>query len=85
MEFLVYVVDSMNCGSSSLFFSAIVGLTRGGVAADGTVEDPAAQKSLIAFVCIYIAAFASTWGPIAWYVSLHWYNPTYRCPENAGL
>ena len=85
MEFLVYVVDSMNCGSSSLFFSAIVGLTRGGVAADGTVEDPAAQKSLIAFVCIYIAAFASTWGPIAWYVSLHWYNSTYRCPENAGL
>ena len=71
MEFLVYVVDSMICGSSSLFFSAIVGLTRGGVAADGTVEDPAAQKSLIAFVCIYIAAFASTWGPIAWYVSLH--------------
>lgn len=54
----------------TVLYSAIVGLTRGGVAADGTVEDPAAQKSLIAFVCIYIAAFASTWGPIAWYVPL---------------
>lgn len=53
-----------------VFSSAIVGVTKGGVSADGTVEDPAAQKSLIAFVCIYIAAFAATWGPIAWYASL---------------
>lgn len=28
----------------------------------------AGQKVLIAFVCIYIAFFASTWGPIAWVV-----------------
>jgi len=29
----------------------------------------AGQKVLIAFVCIYIAFFASTWGPIAWVVT----------------
>ncbi|KAJ2934831.1 hypothetical protein H1R20_g2314, partial [Candolleomyces eurysporus] len=29
----------------------------------------AAQKVLIAFVCIYIAFFASTWGPIAWVIT----------------
>ncbi|KDQ19558.1 hypothetical protein BOTBODRAFT_28136 [Botryobasidium botryosum FD-172 SS1] len=29
----------------------------------------AAQKVLIAFVCIYIAFFAATWGPIAWVVT----------------
>ncbi|KAJ1025862.1 hypothetical protein NDA16_002488 [Ustilago loliicola] len=28
----------------------------------------AAGKSLIAFVCLYIAGFASTWGPAAWVV-----------------
>lgn len=28
----------------------------------------AGQKVLIAFVCIYIAFFATTWGPIAWVV-----------------
>ena len=29
----------------------------------------AGQKVLIAFVCIYIGFFASTWGPIAWVVT----------------
>lgn len=39
---------------------AIVGVASG---------SDAAQKVLIAFTCIYIAAFASTWGPIAWVVT----------------
>ncbi|KAK0566979.1 Plasma membrane low glucose sensor [Tilletia horrida] len=41
------------------------------VAVVGTVEptsNAAAGKSLVAFVCLYIAAFASTWGPAAWVV-----------------
>lgn len=41
------------------------------VAVIGTVEpttNAAAGKSLVAFVCIYIFAFASTWGPAAWVV-----------------
>lgn len=47
---------------------AIVGVTKGHVAADGST-DLAAQRVLIAMVCIYIAFFAATWGPIAWYVA----------------
>ncbi|EPQ56379.1 MFS monosaccharide transporter [Gloeophyllum trabeum ATCC 11539] len=43
------------------FLVAIVGVTV-------SVDNTAGQKVLIAFVCIYIAFFASTWGPIAWVV-----------------
>ncbi|TFK51652.1 general substrate transporter [Heliocybe sulcata] len=43
------------------FLVAIVGVTV-------SVDNAAGQKVLIAFVCIYIAFFASTWGPIAWVV-----------------
>lgn len=40
------------------------------VAAVGTAlpSSDVANKCLIAFTCIYIAAFASTWGPAAWVV-----------------
>ncbi|KAF8757936.1 MFS monosaccharide transporter [Rhizoctonia solani] len=41
---------------------AIIGVTI-------SVENQAGQKVLIAFVCIYIAFFAATWGPIAWVVT----------------
>ncbi|KZT27740.1 MFS monosaccharide transporter [Neolentinus lepideus HHB14362 ss-1] len=43
------------------FLIAIIGVTI-------SVDNTAGQKVLIAFVCIYIAFFASTWGPIAWVV-----------------
>jgi MFS transporter, SP family, sugar:H+ symporter len=43
------------------FLVAIVGVTI-------SVTNLAGQRVLIAFVCIYIAFFASTWGPIAWSV-----------------
>ncbi|KAF8586328.1 MFS monosaccharide transporter [Ramaria rubella] len=43
------------------YLVAIIGVTI-------SVENVAGQKVLIAFVCIYIAFFASTWGPIAWVV-----------------
>jgi len=49
------------------YIVAIVGVTKGNIAADGSV-DLAAQRVLIAMVCIYIAFFAATWGPIAWTV-----------------
>ena len=49
------------------YLVAIVGVTKGDIAADGSVNI-AAQRVLIAMVCIYIAFFASTWGPIAWCV-----------------
>ncbi|KAG7094052.1 hypothetical protein E1B28_007671 [Marasmius oreades] len=44
------------------FIVAIVGVTVSG-------DNIAGQKVLIAFVCIYIAFFASTWGPIAWVIT----------------
>ncbi|EKM81722.1 hypothetical protein AGABI1DRAFT_90109 [Agaricus bisporus var. burnettii JB137-S8] len=44
------------------FIVAIVGVTV-------SVDNLAGQRVLIAFVCIYIAFFASTWGPIAWVIT----------------
>lgn len=43
------------------FIVAIVGVTPVG-------KEPAAVRSEIAFICIYIFFFASTWGPGAWVV-----------------
>jgi SP family sugar:H+ symporter-like MFS transporter len=48
--------------SSFIFQIAIVGVTI-------SVQNKSGQKALVAFVCIYIAFFASTWGPIAWIVT----------------
>ncbi|KAN0108477.1 high-affinity glucose transporter [Hyaloscypha variabilis] len=50
---------------------AVLGTTTTGQHADGSVysKNLAAQKASIAFVCIYIFFFASTWGPIAWVVT----------------
>ncbi|CAO1624773.1 unnamed protein product [Parajaminaea phylloscopi] len=31
-------------------------------------SNPSAQKALVAFVCLYVAGFAATWGPAAWVV-----------------
>ncbi|CCA68995.1 probable monosaccharide transporter [Serendipita indica DSM 11827] len=44
------------------YLIAIIGVTI-------SVENQAGQKVLVAFVCIYIAFFASTWGPVAWVVT----------------
>ena len=43
------------------FLVGIVGVTI-------STSNTAGQKVLIAFVCIYIAFFASTWGPVGWVV-----------------
>ena len=44
------------------YMVAIVGVTV-------STSNIAGQKVLIAFVCIYIAFFASTWGPVAWVIT----------------
>lgn len=44
------------------YLVAIIGVTI-------SVENKSGQKALIALVCIYIAFFAATWGPIAWIVT----------------
>jgi len=43
------------------YIIAIVGVTT-------STDNLASQRVLIAFVCVYIAAFACTWGPGAWVV-----------------
>jgi len=50
------------------FIVAIVGVTAGKVVdTPGTQQvNVSAQRVLIAFVCIYIAFFATSWGPVAW-------------------
>lgn len=49
----------------SEFIVAIVGVTVGHPAANQSVNLPA-QRVLIAFTCIYIAFFATSWGPVIW-------------------
>ena len=50
---------------------ALLGTLTTGQTASGdiVVFDLAAQKASIAFVCIYIFFFASTWGPLGWVVT----------------
>ncbi|KAK7524439.1 glucose transporter-like protein [Phyllosticta citriasiana] len=40
-----------------------------GVGTGSSVDNLPAQRAMIAFVCIYIFFFASTWGPVAWVVT----------------
>ncbi|KAI0628432.1 MFS monosaccharide transporter [Trametes polyzona] len=44
------------------YLVAIIGITA-------SVQDLAPQRAVIALVSIYIAAFASTWGPLAWVIA----------------
>jgi len=44
------------------FIIAIIGSTT-------SASNQSAQSTLVAFVCFYIAFFASTWGPITWVVT----------------
>ncbi|KAK0733061.1 high-affinity glucose transporter RGT2 [Lasiosphaeria miniovina] len=55
----------------SQFLVAMLGTLTTGQTSDGTiiVYNVDAQKASIAFVCIYIFFFASTWGPLAWVVT----------------
>ena len=44
------------------YLVAIIGVTI-------SIDNKSGQQALIALVCIYIAGFASTWGPIAWVIT----------------
>ncbi|KAG6852754.1 hypothetical protein C0991_009332 [Blastosporella zonata] len=48
------------------FIVAIVGVTAGHIDPITHAVNLPAQRVLIAFVCIYIAFFATSWGPVAW-------------------
>ncbi|KAF2000305.1 general substrate transporter [Amniculicola lignicola CBS 123094] len=49
------------------FIVGIIGVTAGRDT-PGHPANPAAVKAMIAFICLNISAFATTWGPAAWIV-----------------
>ncbi|KAF2197479.1 high affinity glucose transporter RGT2 [Delitschia confertaspora ATCC 74209] len=58
---LIYGAASM---VTMQFIVGIIGATAGKESA----HNPAAVKAMIAFICLNIASFATTWGPAAWIV-----------------
>ena len=68
----LYLVEKL--GRRNLLLMGAIGMCTCQfiVAITGTVagtEDLPAQQAAIAFVCIYIFFFASSWGPVAWVVT----------------
>lgn len=68
----LYLVEKL--GRRGLLFMGAIGMTVSQfiVAIVGTVagtSDLPAQRAGIAFTCIYIFFFASSWGPVAWVVT----------------
>ncbi|KAF2009862.1 general substrate transporter [Aaosphaeria arxii CBS 175.79] len=68
----LYLVEKWGRRNLLLFGAIGMAVCQFIVAITGTVvgvENMAAQQALIAFVCIYIFFFASSWGPVAWVVT----------------
>jgi len=68
----LYMVEKMGRRNLLLFGAIGMCVCQYIVAIVGTVSgttELAAQKAAIAFVCIYIFFFASSWGPVAWVVT----------------
>jgi len=68
----LYMVETWGRRNLLLFGAIGMAVSQFIVAGVGTgagVENLAAQKALIAFVCIYIFFFACSWGPCAWVVT----------------
>ncbi|KAL2265607.1 hypothetical protein VTJ83DRAFT_6707 [Remersonia thermophila] len=51
--------------------------------AEDPARTPAAGNVLIAVSCLFIAAFATTWGPLVWAVVAEFYPAKYRAPAMA--
>jgi len=62
-------------GAAGMAFSQLIVAIVGVATPEG---NQAAQKVLVAFVCIFIAHFAATWGPLAWVVTSEIYPTTTR-------
>ncbi|KAF2721338.1 high affinity glucose transporter RGT2 [Polychaeton citri CBS 116435] len=68
----LYLVEKMGRRNLLLMGAFGMAVCQYVVAITGTVAgttDQAAQNTAIAFVCIYIFFFASSWGPVAWVVT----------------
>jgi len=68
----LYLVEAWGRRPLLLFGAIGMSVCQFIVAGVGTgvgIENLVAQRALIAFVCIYIFFFASSWGPVAWVVT----------------
>ncbi|KAF2682824.1 general substrate transporter [Lentithecium fluviatile CBS 122367] len=68
----LYLVEAWGRRKLLLFGAIGMAVCQFIVAITGTVvgtDNQAAQNAMIAFVCVYIFFFASTWGPVAWVVT----------------
>ncbi|KAM0748324.1 MFS monosaccharide transporter [Meredithblackwellia eburnea MCA 4105] len=77
----IWAVDKVGRRALLLYGAAGMAIAQLIVAAVGDtvkVTNLAGQKVLIAFVCIYIAHFAATWGPLAWVVTGEIYPTSIR-------
>ncbi|GAA5965299.1 hypothetical protein JCM3765_007155 [Sporobolomyces pararoseus] len=77
----IFAVDRAGRRALLLYGAAGMAISQLIVAAVGVATpegNQAAQKVLIAFVCIFIAHFAATWGPLAWVVTSEIYPTTTR-------
>ncbi|KAI5475107.1 hypothetical protein MNV49_001932 [Pseudohyphozyma bogoriensis] len=77
----IWAVDRYGRRSLLLIGAASMAISQLIVAIVGTVigsGNPAGQKVLVAFVCIFIGSFAATWGPLAWVVTAEIYPLSIR-------
>ncbi|GAA5836437.1 hypothetical protein JCM3766R1_001595 [Sporobolomyces carnicolor] len=77
----MWAVDKLGRRSLLLYGAAGMAISQLIVAIVGVAtpaDNQASQKVLIAFVCIFIAHFAATWGPLAWVVTSEIYPTTTR-------
>ena len=66
-QLLVAIIGVTVSHCHKIFETSADYFQKGEVAPDGSVN-LIAQRVLIAFVCVYIAFFASSWGPCPWVV-----------------
>ncbi|GAA5871792.1 hypothetical protein JCM16303_000865 [Sporobolomyces ruberrimus] len=80
----IWAVDKVGRRGLLLYGAAGMAISQLIVAVVGVAtpeSNQASQKVLIAFVCIFIAHFAATWGPLAWVVTSEIYPTTTRAKQ----
>ncbi|GAA6010161.1 hypothetical protein JCM10207_005645 [Rhodosporidiobolus poonsookiae] len=68
----IWAVDKLGRRKTMIYGAAGMAVCQLIVAATGTAignGNPAGQKVLVAFVCLFIAHFAAIWGPYAWVIT----------------
>jgi SP family sugar:H+ symporter-like MFS transporter len=76
---------ALMAGAAWMFMCFMVYAFVGSFVLDATnpMATPVAGKVLIVFTCLFIVAFATTWGPLVWAVVGEMYPSRYRAPAMA--